>query len=99
MLALISPNTMESLLRNNVRAYSKSGKFSSMEGRRYALMSGVCLPPATILQITKFGMWKHVALMLHTFGQSQTNRTTLTCALTESVVVEGKHTTSYPNLL
>ena len=53
------------LSHNCVRASAKYGKWYRVEGGSYALMSGVRLP-VTNLQITTFGLLKHVDSMLQT---------------------------------
>ena len=94
-----SPIKMGSWYRNRVMASSKSVKCSSVEGRRYALMSGVRLLLATISKLDTFGLWKRVNSMIHTFGRYQKIRPNPPCTPLAYFVISRKHNTPYPNML
>ena len=70
MSTLRSPRTIGSLPGKQVIASSRSGRWSNVDGVRYAPISGGCWYPATILQITRFGLWKRVDSTVHPYGFS-----------------------------
>ena len=55
----------------------KSGRFSIVEGVRYALTSGVQVYPVTISQLTMFGLWKRLDSIPHPVGRSVVTKTML----------------------
>ena len=64
MSEMRSPITMGYRYRKHVRASSKSGRFSKVEGGRYVPMIGVCCILVMTSQLTMFGPWKRVASTL-----------------------------------
>ena len=68
MKALRSPITTGPWSRKRVRASYKCFKRYRVEGRRYALITGVYFLSVTTLQLTMFSPWKRVASMLQPCG-------------------------------
>ena len=85
--------------RNCVRVYYKYGKCSRVVGGGYAPTSRFRLTSVTKLELPMYGPWKRVKYIFQNWGRSQMTIPTPPCMLNVAVVISGKHTTSYPNLL
>ena len=87
MSALRSPRRIRLPSGKLLKASYRSGGHSSVEGRRYNLMTRVQRLPIMSTYITMFDLWKRVNLMSHPSGLSIEKIPIPPFALTPSVAV------------